>query len=518
MTMLIMLIIWSLMNVFLSGAQGQQSNDKYRKFPDGFQFGGATASYQVEGGWNISDKGENIWDRYCHTTKHINNRSTGDVACDSYHQYARDVEMLKELGVNFYRFSLSWSRILPTGFSNKISTDGIAYYNRLIDLLVENNISPVVTLYHWDLPQSLQDLGGWPNPWMVKYFTDYARVAFSAFGDRVTDWLTFNEPIDVCDGGYGSNEKAPGIQSPGIGEYLCGHTILKAHARVYHLYNDTYKSTQKGRVGFTMDVNWHEPENPNSTADLEASERALQFIAGWFGHPIYSKEGDYPAVFKDRIASNSIVQGFSSSRLPVFTPDEVLYIKGTYDFLGLNHYTSLITRSNKDDRPSPSPSFSNDLGVIEYQRKEWPTAPGTSWLKVVPWGLRKALLWLKVEYNNPEIVIFENGYSDLGGTNDTGRIDYYKRYLNAMLDAMEEGVNVSGYTAWSLMDNFEWLQGYSAKFGLYQVDFESVSRTRTAKASVKFYSNITRTRQIERVFEKPAHYEMVPTGYNVIMT
>lgn len=161
------------------------------------------------------DKGENIWDRYCHTTKHINNGSTGDVSCDSYHNYGSDVEMLKELGVNFYRFSLSWSRILPTGLDNKVSSDGIAYYNRLIDLLVEKNISPVVTLYHWDLPQPLQDLGGWPNTWMVKYFTDYARVAFSAFGDRVSDWLTFNEPIDVCDGGYGSYSKAPGIQSPG---------------------------------------------------------------------------------------------------------------------------------------------------------------------------------------------------------------------------------------------------------------------------------------------------------------
>lgn len=198
----------------------------------------------------ISDKGESIWDRFTHTSNSIKDKSNGDLACDSYNQHKRDVEMLKELGVDFYRFSISWSRILPNGFSNKISQDGIAYYDSLIDDLIEANIKPYITLYHWDLPQNLQDLGGWTNPMMIDYFTDFAEVAFEAFGDRIKTWITFNEPWVVSIEGYGGVDKAPALGMSGVADYLCAHNIIKSHAKAYHLYDDKYRSTQKGFPGF----------------------------------------------------------------------------------------------------------------------------------------------------------------------------------------------------------------------------------------------------------------------------
>jgi beta-glucosidase/6-phospho-beta-glucosidase/beta-galactosidase len=217
------------------------------------------------------------------------------VACDSYNLYNRDVEMLSELGVDFYRFSLSWSRILPDGFSDNVNVDGVTYYNNLIDALLGKGIQPLITLYHWDLPQKMQELGGWPNPLLANYFEDYAKVAFDQFGDRVKHWITFNEPKNFCLEGYGRGSAAPGLNVSGVGEYMCAHTILQAHAKAYHLYDKKYRSDQKGKptyyiefrvntewitfsgsVGITLDVGWVEPAT-SSKKDEEAAERALQF-------------------------------------------------------------------------------------------------------------------------------------------------------------------------------------------------------------------------------------------------
>lgn len=191
-------------------------------------------------------KGEHIWDRFTHTTNLVADKSNADIAADSYHRYKEDVNMLKYLGVDSYRFSLSWPRILPTGFPNKINPAGIKYYNNLIDELVSNGIEPLVTLYHWELPIRIQDLGGWANPLIADYFLDYARVVFEHFGDRVKLWLTLNEPKIICLAGYGSSSFAPSLNFSGVADYLCGHHALKAHAKVYHLYEEKYKSIQKG--------------------------------------------------------------------------------------------------------------------------------------------------------------------------------------------------------------------------------------------------------------------------------
>lgn len=211
-------------------------------------FGAATSSYQIEGAWNVDGKGENIWDRMIHSPiSLVINNQTGDTTCDSYNKYKEDVVLLKDLGVNHYRFSISWSRILPTGYNNFINKAGVQYYSNLIRELKVNNITPMVTMYHWDLPQPLQDIGGWPNPLLIDLFVDYARVLFSLFGNEVKHWMTFNEIQQICHEGYGNGEKAPAINSSGIGDYLCGHTVIKAHAKTYRLYDRFFREKQGGR-------------------------------------------------------------------------------------------------------------------------------------------------------------------------------------------------------------------------------------------------------------------------------
>ncbi|RZC35457.1 Glyco hydro 1 domain containing protein, partial [Asbolus verrucosus] len=260
--------------------------------------------------------------------------------------------MLKNLGVTRYRFSLSWSRILPMGLVNKINQAGVDYYKNLITALKENGIEPYVTLYHWDLPQPLQNLGGWPNPLLVNYFADYTKLAFTLLGDDVKNWMTFNEPKQTCQMGYGYGYMAPAYVSDGVGNYLCAHTVLKAHAKAYHIYDEEFRATQNGRVTMVIDTNWFEPAS-DSKQDKEAAERKLQFDLGWYANPIYN--GNYPQVMIDRIADRSLKEDFLKSRLPESTLEEIDYIKGTYDFFAVNHYTTNLVEWSEDyDIGNPS--------------------------------------------------------------------------------------------------------------------------------------------------------------------
>ncbi|KAK9721944.1 Collagen triple helix repeat (20 copies) [Popillia japonica] len=478
------------------GDNGEDGNDGDNGEDETFWFGVASASYQVEGAWNLSGKGENIWDRLTHSNPdHISDRSNGDVACDAYHKIAEDVRNLKNLGVDVYRFSLSWSRILPTGHSNKINPDGIRYYNELIDELIRNDIKPFVTIYHWDLPQPLQEIGGWPNPLIIDHFVDFADVVFENFGDRVQFWITFNEPTLICLHGYGFGSMAPAYTQQGIVDYLCGHNLILAHAKTYRLYQDKYKKSQNGRVGITCESPWFEPVTPGDSLDELMSEKSLQTRLGWYTHPIFSEEGDYPQVMRDHIDELSEREGYSKSRLPKFTEEEVQLVKGTSDFFGLNHYTSELCTTMKWEVVGPSHQL--DVGAHCETNPEWETA-ASFWLKVVPWGLRKLLNWIRDEYNNPEVIITENGFSDLGGLNDCRRINYYNRYLTEVLKAIhDDDCNISGYVAWSYMDNFQWDQGYTERFGMYFVDFEDPSRPRTPKMSSQVYKNIIQSRRID---------------------
>ncbi|KAJ9595812.1 hypothetical protein L9F63_012996, partial [Diploptera punctata] len=345
-------------------------------FPDGFIFGAATAAYQIEGAWDVDGKGPSIWDVFTHTyPDRIKDRSTGDDACKSYYKYKEDVSILKKMEMNFYRFSISWPRILPTGLPDNVNQKGIDHYNDLINELIANKIMPLVTMYHWDLPNYLQTFGGWTNESIIPLFENYARILFENYGDRVKWWLTFNEPQMVASG-YEMSALAPGIFTDGVGPYLAAHNILKSHARVYRMYDQEFRGNQSGKVSIAPNIMWPIPVNTTSRDDWEATFQYLLFSVGWFTDPIYSEQGDYPSVMKQIIAENSAHQGFPHSRLPNFTKDEVEYIKGTADFFAFNCYTSFLVKKNNT---IPSPSQSADSRVSMYRATDWIKSKTSSW-------------------------------------------------------------------------------------------------------------------------------------------
>ncbi|XP_070577051.1 cytosolic beta-glucosidase-like [Ptychodera flava] len=459
-------------------------------FPEDFIWSTATSAYQIEGGWNADGKGESIWDEFSHDPMLIHDGQNGDVACDSYHSWERDIEILKELNVKAYRFSISWSRILPDGTISNINEAGIDYYNKLIDGLIAAGITPFVTLYHWDLPLNLhRTYAGWLRANIIEDFDNFAKLCFTRFGDRVKRWITLNEPWVVAQLGYGSFSKAPGVAGDGLKSYVAAHNLIRAHAKVWHTYDRDFRPTQNGIIGISLNCDWAEPSRSGGV-DAEASERMLQFFIGWFAHPIFVN-GDYPETMKSRIAEKSKMQGYKYSRLPTFTEEEQKLIAGTSDFLGLNHYTTTYASAAPEDNSVP-PGWGKDHGIQKWFGKAWPGS-GSGWLKSVPWGLRKLLGWIKKEYNDPDIYITENGFSGREPENleDVGRVRYYLSYIDEVLKAIKiDGVKVRGYTAWSLMDNFEWAAGYSERFGLYHVDFNDDSRPRRPKMSAKFYAMV----------------------------
>lgn len=459
----------------------------YGTFPKDFVWAAATASYQVEGAWNVDNKGESNWDAFTHAGGHIDGRDTGDVACDSYHQYKTDIRMLQDLGVTDYRFSISWSRVLPDGTLTSRNQAGIDYYHRLIDGLIAAGIKPMATLYHWDLPNVLQLKGGWLNETIIPLFRDYAELCFREYGDKVKLWITFNEPWVFTVMGYGTGEMAPGGRNLQTHPYLAAHNVLRAHAEAYHAYNSTYKAAQKGEVGITLNCDWAEPADVSVTGDLVASDTSLQTFLGWFAHPVYV-DGDYPEVMKRQVYNASMAQGLSASRLPEFTAAEKARIKGTSDFFGLNHYTTNMVTSAEE---GPSTDYFSDRKIRDFKDPSW-TLTGSSWHRVVPWGIRKMVNWVRRQYGDLPIYITENGDSDRNATlDDWHRVYFYRYYCNELLKAINlDGVNVRGYTAWSLMDNFEWARGYSEKFGLYAVDMADPNRRRTPKASARFYRDL----------------------------
>ncbi|MBZ3890104.1 Lactase-phlorizin hydrolase [Sciurus carolinensis] len=461
----------------------------YGQFPEGFIWSTSSAAYQIEGAWRADGKGLNIWDTFSHTPMKIENDDNGDVACDSYHKIAEDVVALQNLGVSHYRFSISWTRILPDGTTKYINEAGLNYYVRLIDALLAANIKPQVTLYHWDLPQALQDVGGWENETIVQRFKEYADVIFQRLGDKVKFWITLNEPYVIAYQGYGNGIGAPGISSD-TAPYIAGHNLIKSHAEVWHLYNDVYRARQGGIISITISSDWAEPRDPSNQEDVEAARRHVEFMGGWFAHPIF-KNGDYHEVMKTRIRDRSLAAGLAKSRLPEFTESEKRRINGTYDFFGFNHYTTVL--ASNLDYPSSVSSFDADRGVAIIADRSWPES-GSSWLKMTPFGFRRILNWLKEEYNNPPIYVTENGVSQREETdlNDTSRIYYLRSYINEALKAVQDKVDLRGYTVWSLLDNFEWAMGYSERFGVHFVNYTDPSRPRIPKASVSFYASVVR--------------------------
>ncbi|KAI4383678.1 hypothetical protein MLD38_009486 [Melastoma candidum] len=469
-------------------------------FPKGFLFGTASAAYQYEGAWNEGGRGPSIWDTYTHQyPERIADRSTGDVAIDAYHRYKEDVSIMKDMGFDAYRFSISWSRILPTGkLGGGINKEGIAYYNNLINELLAKGIIPFVTLFHWDLPQALQDeYEGFLSPKVVADFRDYVDVCFKEFGDRVKNWITLNEPWSYCSGGYAQGNLAPGHCSQwqnlncidgdsGTEPYLCGHYQLLAHAAAVKLYKEKYQADQKGIIGITLISHWFVPYN-NATHNLNAAARSLDFMLGWYLEPI--TRGDYPQTMRTLVGT----------RLPKFTDEESFMLKGSMDFLGLNYYTANYAHYAPQFKHLP-PSYVTDARAnLTQERMGMPIGkPSASdWLYIYPSGFYDLLRYVKTKYNVPLIYITENGVDEFNNSTltleqqlaDPTRIDYYYKHLSFLKKAIDEvGVNVRGYFAWSLLDNFEWSSGYTVRFGINYVDYKDGLK-RYPKQSATWFKN-----------------------------
>jgi beta-glucosidase len=453
----------------------------FKAFPKGFLWGSATSAYQIEGAWNEDGKGPSIWDVFCLIPGKVNGGDNGQVACDHYHRFREDVALMKAMGLKAYRFSISWPRILPAG-RGAVNQEGIDYYNSLIDVLLEAGIEPWVTLYHWDLPAALEfELHGWLGAELPDVFAAYAGLCFRHFGDRVKNWITINEAWVVAILGYGHGVFAPGIKSNDL-PYVAGHNLILAHAKAVDLYRKEFQKVQGGRIGMTNNCDWREPLTV-SVADQAAASRALEFFLGWFADPIY--KGDYPDSMKTRLGN----------RLPAFTPDEKALIRGSSDFFGLNHYTTMYAADARSGNDAGSVygngGLSADQDVVLSISPDWKLTD-MQWA-IVPWGCRKLLEWIAERYGNPPLYITENGcaFDDPlkdGKIADADRVAFFEGYLGAVHEAIEHGVEVKGYFIWSLLDNFEWASGYSKKFGIHYVDAETLNRI--PKDSALWYGKV----------------------------
>jgi beta-glucosidase len=439
-------------------------------FPKGFAWGAATASYQIEGAWNEDGKGPSIWDEFCHTPGHVKNGDTGDVACDHYHRYREDVALMRSLGLNAYRFSISWPRVLPDG-RGKANEAGLDFYSRLVDELLAAGIAPAVTLYHWDLPLALDRAGGWPNIETAQWFADYAELCFRRLGDRVKMWITLNEPQVVANAGYLSGVHAPGHKAPGE-SLLTGHTLLVSHGlavqRLRALRPDA-------RIGITVDI-WPAHPATGSDQDRAAAERVME-AAAWFIDPIH--RGDYPPVMREAFGE----------LLPRFTSDQLDAVQAPIDFIGMNNYSRSIVK--------------HDPGARPYQAAFLPPAgPVTEmgW-EIYPPGLREVLEWVHKRCSPAAMYVTENGaaFDDKpdtrGYVGDDDRVAYLRGYLAETHRAIQNGVPLRGYFAWSLLDNFEWAEGYTKRFGIVRVDYGTLKRT--VKRSGEWYSRAARSNSIE---------------------
>jgi beta-galactosidase len=456
-----------------------------RPFPPGFVWGAATAAYQIEGAARTDGRGPSIWDAFCAIPGKVNAGHTGEIACDSYHRFEEDVALLQAMGLGAYRFSIAWPRVLPQG-RGKPNEAGLRYYDRLIDTLLAAGIQPWVTLFHWDLPLALQlETDGLLNPAVADHFAAYADLVFARYGDRVKHWITLNEPWCSAVLGHGIGYFAPGRTSL-VEPYVAAHNLLRAHGRIVDLYRTKYQPTQRGVIGLTNNCDWREPAT-DASADRAAAQRGLEFFLGWFADPVYL--GDYPAEMRARVGG----------RLPRFTAVERAQLLGSSDFFGLNHYTTGYAAEPAGD-VNPALAATGNGGLFADQQVVITTDPAwprthMDWA-IVPWGCRKLLQWIDERYGHPPIYITENGAAlpgedDLATAQaDHARVEFFRGYLGACHEALAAGVDLRGYFAWSLMDNFEWCFGYSRRFGLHHVDF--VTGTRTPKASARFLGEVAR--------------------------
>ncbi|WP_276354871.1 GH1 family beta-glucosidase [Cohnella caldifontis] len=435
-------------------------------FPKDFVWGTATASYQIEGAANEGGRGPSIWDTFSRTPGKVVNGDTGDVACDSYHRYEEDIALLKKLGVKAYRFSIAWPRILPQG-TGEVNQEGLDYYGRVIDKLIEAGIEPCVTLYHWDLPQALQDQGGWGVRSTIDAFVRYAEIVFQAFGGKVKQWITFNETWCIS---FLSNYL--GIHAPGHRDLQLAMTVahhcLVAHGRTVRKFREM---GVKGEIGTTHNLAWCEPYT-DSPEDVAAAQRTRGWNNEWFMDP--TLKGTYPQFLVDWFKSKG-------AEAPI-QPGDMETIAQKIDFIGINFYTGNYGRYRKD------------FGDFDYEEVQVGFDRTDIGWNVYPESLFKALKWVHDTYGEIPIYITENGacYNDGpspdGKIHDEKRIDYYRMHFTQCHRAIASGVPLKGYFAWSLLDNFEWAEGYAMRFGIVYTNYETL--TRTPKDSYYFIQKV----------------------------
>ena len=441
------------------------------EFPPGFLWGCATAAYQVEGSPLADGAGPSIWHRFTHTPGLVANGDTGDIACDHYRRYATDVQLMRELGLQAYRFSVSWSRILPAGKGTR-NPAGLDFYDRLVDALLEAGIEPLVTLYHWDLPAALDDLGGWLNPDSAGWFADYASIVFGRLDDRVKKWTTLNEPWVITDGGYLHGALAPGHRNL-FAAPIASRNLMRAHGTAVK----AYRALGKHEIGLVVNV---EPKYAarNHEEDRAATRRADAYMNRQYLDPALL--GSLP---------DELAEIFGEAWQP-WSEEDLHLAQQRIDFLGINYYTRSVTRHDPEALP---------LRAVAV-KQPGATYTETGW-EIYPRGLTDVLLWIKERYGNPTVLITENGaaiadppVSDGGRVKDSLRTRYLRSHLKAVHDAIRQGANVRGYMVWSLLDNLEWSLGFSKRFGIVRVDFDT--QERLPKDSAHFYAEVIATNRL----------------------
>jgi beta-glucosidase len=441
------------------------------RFPDGFLWGTATAAYQIEGAWNEDGKGESIWDRFSHTPGKVLGGDNGDLACDHYHRWRDDIGLMRELGVHAYRLSISWPRVLPAGVG-AVNPAGLDFYDRLIDGLLQVGIQPYVTLYHWDLPQALQDRGGWANRDTVAAFANYADVVVRRLGDRVKNWITHNEPWCVSILSHWIGEHAPGLHDIPTA-LAAAHHVLLSHGEAVPVLRAGSPGAQ---VGITLNFSPAYPAS-DSVADQAAARRHDGYFNRWFLDPLYGR--GYPA---DMVA-------LYGAMMPEIRPGDLERIAAPTDFLGVNYYNRAVIRH---DPNTPVLETGSEHPEGEYTAMDW---------EVYADALRALLVRLQNDYAPGRMYITENGaaYPDTlepgGRIHDEARISYLKGHLAAARAAIAEGAKLEGYFYWSLMDNFEWAWGYSRRFGIVYVDYPT--QRRILKDSAMFYGDVIERNGLE---------------------
>ncbi len=436
------------------------------EFPKDFLWGYATAAYQIEGAVAEDGKGESIWDRFTHTPDKILDGKNGDITCDHYHLYKEDVRIMKELGTKSYRFSLSWPRIIPGG-KGQINQKGVDFYKRLLTSLHENGIVPAVTLYHWDLPQKLQDIGGWANRDTALYYEEYCAKMYQQLGDLIPIWITHNEPWCVS---FLSNWL--GIHAPGNKDFKTAaqvsYNILYSHGLGVRAFRD---SGRKGEIGITMNFTQIYPASEKEE-DIKAAQRYDGYYNRWFLDPVL--KGSFPADMSEHYQSRGL--------LPEMSDQDLELMSQPLDFLGVNYYTSNLIKHDSSQQPLETSVVSRNLPVTSC-----------GW-EVHPEGMYDLLVRIRRDYGDIKILITENGaayedtVSESGEVNDPARIDYLQKHYVQTHRAIQDGVNITGYYVWSYCDNFEWAEGFTKRFGLVYVDYPT--RKRIVKSSGRWFRDV----------------------------